>query len=75
MSKPFKEMNLPVELIMDGEIIHKNLTSQYTEQWINLELSNRQLQLNQVLYAVVSTNGMLYVDVYKDQLSAPTDRE
>ncbi len=75
LSKPFKEMNLPVELIMDGEIIHKNLTPQYTEQWINLELSNRQLQLNQVLYAVVSTNGMLYVDVYKDQLSAPTDRE
>lgn len=32
LSKPFKEMNLPVELIMDGEIIHKNLTSQYTEQ-------------------------------------------
>jgi uncharacterized membrane protein YcaP (DUF421 family) len=75
LSKPFKEMSLPVELIMDGEIIHKNLTSQYTEQWINLELSNRQLQLNQVLYAVVSTNGMLYVDEYKDQLSSPTDRE
>lgn len=67
---------LPIELIMDGKIIKKNLSeNQITGGWLNEELIKRNLVLSNICYAVVGTNGQLYFDLYKDQVSSPVDKE
>ena len=70
------ESNLPIELIMDGEVIKNNLEeNNLTELWLHSELRKRDLTENDVLYAVLSANGNLYVDTYKDHIPSPIDQE
>lgn len=67
---------LPIELIMDGKIIKKNLSqNQIMDEWLNAELSKRNLTLPEVCYAVVGTTGQLYFDLYSDQVYSPVDKE
>lgn len=66
-------LHLPIELIMDGQLIEKNLTPHYNEDWIQRELNKRKVMMNEVFYAVINTNGQLFVDQYKDRLSSPID--
>lgn len=63
-------LHLPIELIMDGKLIEKNLTSDYNEEWIHQELNKRKLIINEILYAVINTKGQLYIDRYKDRVSS-----
>ncbi|MGZ4160258.1 MAG: DUF421 domain-containing protein [Neobacillus sp.] len=70
----FKQPMLPVELIMDGKLIDTNLTVEYNNKWIEQELIKRNLTINQILYAVIGTDGQLYVDRFKDNQSSPIDR-
>ncbi|MCT8137054.1 DUF421 domain-containing protein [Anaerobacillus sp. CMMVII] len=70
------ESRLPIELIMDGEIIEKNLKENKLPQtWLNTELNNRNLHLKEVVYAVLLANGNIYIDTYRDHLLAPIDKE
>ncbi|WP_318508803.1 DUF421 domain-containing protein [Bacillus sp. T3] len=68
--------SFPVELIMDGKIIKKNLKqNELTDEWLYKELYKRGLTLEQVCYAVKSTNGDIFLDLYKDGIQQPIDKE
>jgi uncharacterized membrane protein YcaP (DUF421 family) len=71
MVKPGKSI-IPLEIIMDSELVEENLTSTYSKDWIMNQLKNRNLKMEEVNYAVVGTNGQLYVDSYRDGISSPT---
>ena len=70
------EFNLPIELIMDGEVIKENLEqNNLTESWLHLELKKRNIVQHDVLYAVLSGNGNMYVDTYENHIHSPIDKE
>ena len=46
-----------------------------TESWLLLELKKRNLALHDVLYAVLSDNGNIYVNTYGNHIDSPMDRE
>lgn len=71
------ERYMPIEVIMDGKLIQKNIQeNQLTEQWIEEELKKRQLSLKDIIvYAVRSSNGSLYIDTYDDHIHSPIDQE
>lgn len=54
---------MPVELIMDGEIVEENLTaSQLSESWLAQKLAERDIKdISQVSYAVLDSNGQLFI--------------
>jgi uncharacterized membrane protein YcaP (DUF421 family) len=65
-----QEKSLPIELIMDGVLIEKNLKqNNLTFEWIQRELERRKLEVQDVVYAVLSPNGKIYMDSYKDHIS------
>ena len=66
---------LPKELIMDGVIVHKNFNSTYTSQWLEHELKVRNLHIKDIQYAVITSNGTLFIDLFKDELTSPLDLE
>ncbi|KHE71497.1 DUF421 domain-containing protein, partial [Halobacillus sp. BBL2006] len=66
---------LPIEIIMDGTIIKKNLTARYHENWIHSECKKRNLKIENVYYAVVNSNGTLFIDTYNDHIHNPVDIE
>lgn len=70
-----KNVHIPIELVMDGAIVEKNFTTQYSSIWLKKELESRNLQLKDIQYAVISTNGSLFIDLYNDHLKAPIDLE
>ncbi|WP_430509653.1 DUF421 domain-containing protein [Gottfriedia solisilvae] len=70
------QSTFPIELIMDGQIITKNFTQHHlTKSWIFTELKQRGLTLTDVFYCVQGTNGQLYFDLNKDQITSPIDKE
>ncbi len=70
------EYKLPIELIMDGEVIKENLEqNNLTESWLQTELNKRNLVQKDVLYAVLSGNGNMYVDTYENHIHSPIDKE
>lgn len=66
---------LPVELIMEGEIISKNMGGRYSEEWVMNQCRMRNVQLKDIYFAVVNSKGNLFIDRYDDQLQKPTDVE
>ncbi|RHW39354.1 DUF421 domain-containing protein [Lysinibacillus yapensis] len=70
------ESKLPIELIMDGEVIKENLEqNNLTESWLQSELNKRSLVQQNVLYAVLSANGNMYIDTYENHIHSPIDKE
>lgn len=70
------EQRLPIELIMDGQIIHENLKqNNLTEAWLQTELQKKHVESHEVVYAVLSVNGNLYIDLYRDHIHSPMDQE
>lgn len=79
-----KDMNMnrspatrfPVELIMDGQIVDNNLKDEgLSRRWLEQQLEKRDKQVEDVFYAVLSTNGKLMLDFYEDGLNNPIDKE
>jgi uncharacterized membrane protein YcaP (DUF421 family) len=70
-----QEVNLPIELIMDGVTVEKNFSSHYSKLWLDQELRVRNLKIKDIQYAVISSNGSLFIDLYNDHLKAPLDIE
>lgn len=66
---------LPIELIMDGVAIDKNFHEPFSNQWLDQQLKQRKLQMKDIQYAVISSNGSLFVDLFADGLTSPTDME
>ncbi|WP_062110171.1 DUF421 domain-containing protein [Bacillus niameyensis] len=70
------EQRLPIELIMDGEIIQENLKqNNLSQEWLHTELQKRHVTVGEVVYAVLAINGNIYIDQYDDQIHSPMDRE
>ncbi|TMU87190.1 DUF421 domain-containing protein [Bacillus sp. BHET2] len=66
---------IPIELMMEGKIIQKNLTSTYTLAWLESEAKKRGIELNDIYYAVINSNGSLFIDQFEDHILSPTDME
>jgi len=66
----------PIELIMDGKVIHDNL-HQYDvkKEWLLQQVKKRGFTVEDVSYAVVSSNGHLFLDPFRDQIKNPIDKE
>jgi uncharacterized membrane protein YcaP (DUF421 family) len=66
-------VGFPVELIMDGRLIENNLNNNgISRRWLEAELEK---SIEDVFYAVKSTNGKLRLDFYEDGLRQPIDKE
>ncbi|XRG78796.1 DUF421 domain-containing protein [Rossellomorea sp. GAMAL-10_SWC] len=75
ISSPSKS-DFPIEIIMDGQFIDKNITQNHlTKDWIVTEIKQRGLKLADVSYCVRGTNSQLYFDLYKDEINSPVDIE
>ena len=59
---------LATEVILDGKIIGKNLLQiGLNHEWLYQELNKKGIQSTKdVAFAVLATNGNLYVDLYRD---------
>jgi uncharacterized membrane protein YcaP (DUF421 family) len=68
------EQRLPIELIMDSEIIKENLEQNNLTR-LQSELKKRNLTQNDVVYAVLAANGNVYIDTYSDHIHSPIDKE
>ncbi|MGG3283806.1 DUF421 domain-containing protein [Paenibacillus solani] len=67
---------MPVELIMDGNLLEKNMkVNSIPLDWILEKLKARGKKVNDVFYAVKGTDGQLYIDFYKDKIQHPIDVE
>ncbi|ABO49109.1 protein of unknown function DUF421 [Desulforamulus reducens MI-1] len=73
---PTKYEGLAIELIMDGQVIEKNLReNNLSMEWLTTALSQHRItDLKDVAYACLSTNGTLYFDLYKDKITNPVDK-
>nr|WP_102716377.1 DUF421 domain-containing protein [Paenibacillus castaneae] len=68
--------NFPIELIMDGKLMNKNLSqNKIPEDWVRQQINERGKQLSDIFYAVKTTNGSLVFDYYDDKLNHPVDKE
>jgi uncharacterized membrane protein YcaP (DUF421 family) len=74
---PTQYEGMPIELIMDGTVIHKNLRENgLSEAWLHDRLDERGIDdVTAVFYAVLSTQGHVTVDLYSDRLTRPVDIE
>jgi len=76
MQIPTSAQSFPIELIMDGTVIHKNLKNNgLTHEWIEAELRRRGKRLSDVFYGVKGTQDQLIFDYYKDDIPQPIDAE
>lgn len=59
-----KDPSFPVELVMDGVIIKRNLDKEnLTEVWLEKQLSNQGiLDVSEVTYAVIDSKGNLFIN-------------
>ncbi|KZE66163.1 hypothetical protein AWM68_07255 [Fictibacillus phosphorivorans] len=70
------EVKLPIELIMDGEILQNNLKeNNISKDWLETELTKRNLSPENVVYALLTSSNNLYIDTQNDQLKSPLDVE
>jgi uncharacterized membrane protein YcaP (DUF421 family) len=68
------KQTFPVELIMDGKIIDDNLRqNRIDKEWLLSQVKTRGLSVEDVNYAVKSSNGNLFFDVYEDRLNQTID--
>ncbi|MFT9596935.1 DUF421 domain-containing protein [Mesobacillus sp.] len=74
-----KDLNLPVApekesytVIMDGNVLNDQLASACkTKGWLDIELANLGVTLDNVFLGQVDSYGKLFIDTYDDQLQVP----
>jgi uncharacterized membrane protein YcaP (DUF421 family) len=67
---------MPVELIMDGQMLHKNLKlNGISDEELFNKLESLQKNVSDVFYAVKGSDGRIYFDYYEDQIKHPIDVE
>jgi len=68
MQIPTDYKGLPVELVVEGRTVDRNLKKvRLTRQWLEKQISGRGHRLEDVYYAELDTNGNLYVDLYESR--------
>lgn len=70
---PCSSASLPIELIMGGKIMTENLTASYDKDWIQAECRKRGLKIEEVYYAVINSNGSLFMDLFHDGYHSTSD--
>ncbi|RFU67706.1 DUF421 domain-containing protein [Peribacillus saganii] len=65
----------PIELIMDGKMIKPDPGKEDYGTLLKEELTRRNISIKDVSYAVVGTNGRLYLDMYQDFPAKGTQEE
>ncbi|MDQ0872350.1 uncharacterized membrane protein YcaP (DUF421 family) [Paenibacillus sp. V4I3] len=66
----------PIELIMDGKMMEKNLENNgLTKEWLELELKRKGKKLSDVFYAARGTKQQLVFDFYEDGIHQTIDKE
>lgn len=72
---PTQYEGIPTELVMDGEVLFQNLKqNNLDEKWLIQQLQSQGVQdLSQVDYAVLRSDGSLYVNLKQDNLVNPVD--
>jgi uncharacterized membrane protein YcaP (DUF421 family) len=71
MSKPSGPANMPMELVIDGQVIYENLQKAGKNgQWLMNQIRAQKgaQSLRDVYYASLQSDGTLYVDVRNDQV-------
>lgn len=58
-------LKFPIEIIIEGNILTDNFKFPYNQSWLDIELRNRKLNAAEIFYAVLSTNGHLFIDRYE----------
>jgi uncharacterized membrane protein YcaP (DUF421 family) len=68
---------MPIELIMDGHVVQKNLAENgLSEEWLKERLGEHGItDVSAVYYAVLNTQGKIFIDLYQDSLTRPVDIE
>ncbi|WP_315936077.1 DUF421 domain-containing protein [Paenibacillus sp. ClWae2A] len=67
---------MPVELIMDGEMLSKNLElNGISDKELLQQLESQNKNISDVFYAVKGSDGRIYMDYYEDQIKHPIDVE
>jgi uncharacterized membrane protein YcaP (DUF421 family) len=70
------QQSFPVELVMDGIVMGKNLENNgLTLQWLENEVKRKGKQISDVFYAVRGTQQQLFFDFYEDGIRKPIDKE
>lgn len=59
---------LATEIILDGKILKNNLQkNNFNQEWLYNELSKKGIEdVKEIAFAALSSNGNLYVDLYRD---------
>ncbi|WP_239616532.1 DUF421 domain-containing protein [Cohnella mopanensis] len=66
----------PIELIMDGKIIESNLEeNNLSKDWLRSQAKKKGLLMNDINYAVISSDGTIYWDELNDRIQNPIDQE
>ncbi|GFN22761.1 DUF421 domain-containing protein [Thermanaeromonas sp. C210] len=75
LSLPTAYEGVPTEIIVDGEILFENLKQNHLdEKWLLEQLQAQGVRdVSQVDYAVLRSNGSLYVNLKQDNLTNPVD--
>jgi uncharacterized membrane protein YcaP (DUF421 family) len=76
MKLAYSTQGFPVEFVMDGIVLEKNLENQgLTKQWLENEVKRKGKQMSDVFYVVRGTHQELFFDFYEDKIRQPIDRE
>ncbi|WP_258360808.1 DUF421 domain-containing protein [Moorella sulfitireducens (nom. illeg.)] len=72
---PTSYEGIPTELVMDGEILFQNLEqNKLDEKWLIRQLQAQGVRdISQVDYAVLRSDGSLYVNLKEDDIVSPVD--
>jgi uncharacterized membrane protein YcaP (DUF421 family) len=71
-----EKQSFPIELIMDGKIIDENLRQNgIDKEWLLSQAKAKGLSVEDIHYAVKSSNGKLFFDAYNDRLNHVIDKE
>ncbi|NOU89124.1 DUF421 domain-containing protein [Paenibacillus sp. LMG 31460] len=66
----------PIELIMDGKMMEKNLENNgLTKEWLEQEVKRKGKQISDVFYAARGTKKQLVFDFYEDGIHQTIDKE
>ncbi|WP_431089008.1 DUF421 domain-containing protein [Paenibacillus sp. 8b26] len=70
------KQTFPIELVMDGNIVEANLKqNDITTEWLHSQIKKKGLSIENINYAVISSDGNVYFDEYEDQIEHPIDKE
>ncbi|MET3211163.1 UNVERIFIED_CONTAM: uncharacterized membrane protein YcaP (DUF421 family) [Paenibacillus sp. PvR008] len=70
------KQTFPIELVMDGNIIEANLKeNNITTEWLHSQVKKKGFSIENINYAVISSDGNVYFDEYKDRINHPIDKE